>query len=185
MSAHTSGCGGARVAAYTVYNLGLCIPIGMARTALAVFYLIKHAIIECTEDLPRGNSSERGKEKEKVEQNRKKAIAGGKKAKGLRGKAKAAAQVGEAFVIEGYKKGKHLIEEEAEGERIGDEQDELVSKWSDQLLRGVTEIFWFGAPIYTVRDHWDKDTKVSSLGVDELQNLWDQESAFDKRFEAS
>lgn len=180
-----------RAALYTVYNLGFGIPIGLARTIISVAFVAKHTFYakkyasagatykERLEDQAKNKSRQRElqlkKEKEKT-----------REAKGLNkvlhwGREKLSEvknEMGEFkdnLVLEVKTEANELITE-----NITKEEKDRKAKWHGHLLRGVTEIFYFGAPYYTYQDNFSSKYKAAVFQLKDLVALIREEKATDR-----
>jgi len=177
-----------RVAVYTAYILGAGILIGLARTVLAIIYIAKHAFYAKSyeaahqKNLQKHSITEREHLREQENQEAEKNT---HKTHGLK---KVRAWVAE----QGTKLG-NAIENAADHighpteSALEERQQNLVSvleaskkaSWKEQLLRGISELFYVGTLYHSYRDNCVKNHRVSFLGLDELVQLVDGESQFD------
>jgi hypothetical protein len=180
-----------KVVAYTVYNLGIGIIVGLIRTIIAVAYVAKHAFYakayekvynkdkNARNDQLAQSQTERDQKVQKAEQETKKATGVKKvKAKAAEFANKAEQAVGGAIeeiaysVDQGAKEMAHDVLQNMEKTK--------QEAWYGELFRGVTELLLVGAPYHTYQDNFSKDHKVSIFGFEELQKLIQDEHDSDK-----
>lgn len=181
-----------KVVAYTVYNLGVTIIVGLVRTLIAIAYIAMHIIYanayaaaykkeaNARFDHHVDKQVARDRENRKAEQET-------RLAKGLLDTAKAKAH--EVKTKLGNKMGelKDEIKYEA-NETFLEAQNEFSQKsefvrqeeWYGQLVRGLSEMVYIGAPYYTYQDNFSKDHKASVYGFQELKALLRNERDFDR-----
>ncbi len=179
-----------KVVAYTVYNLGVCIVVGLVRTMIAVAYIARHAFVAHTYAEAQKQQSNKAKEAlvgKQVASNRavKEAEKATENAAGLNKagawlKEKATqAQHSVVGVIDDIE---YQASKVAQGVRVTVVQGTCETRqeaWYGELVRGLSEMLIVGAPYYTYQDNFSKDHQVSIFGLQELAKLIQDEANAD------
>lgn len=192
-SQHCANLG--KVAAYAVYNIGVGIAVGLVRTIIAVAYIAKHAFYaKAYDDAQRSQTSAHRDERVETQAARRREIRQAERdtwqATGL-GKLT-------AVVKEGATKLKHKVGEVvddvkseaseairgAESATVHATLEARQEMWYGQLVRGLSEIVYIGAPYYTYQDNFSKDHKASVYGLQELADLMEKENEMDEMIQS-
>lgn len=193
MSSQASCCteGVGRFFIYGAYNLGLGIAVGLVRTAIATAYIAKHAFYAGTfqkhyEDLREArqsdlsrNRSDRAHENRTADRDTERATGIAKAWSWAKGKVVKAKNGMAGLVDEGLNLAEGAVLQGA-NDFVQTVEAERAKAWKGELGRGLSEIFYFGAPYHTYQDNFSKEHKVSVFGLDELCALMNKEATDDK-----
>lgn len=161
-----------KVALYTTYNLGLCIPIGILRTSLAAFYLVKHCLNATNYKLAyRIRNQDQGKAVEKKQSD---ATEDKERSVDYYSYIKEA----EARAIKVLNFASNQLEE-LDAVQLYKEERRINAIWQGELIRGISEIIWIGAPIWTGADFLGTKN-VGIFSLEQLQEALNAEKAFDQ-----
>src|ERR1700733_4607303 len=174
------------VCAYTIYNLGVGIIIGLVRTIIAIAYVAKHAFYaKLYEQASQQAKTVRHNKNFEKQQNREQAVANAaNKVEGAEGPKKVEAWIGGklAQVSHGVGAVKDKIVLDVK-DAIQEVQVTAVEAFEDtrkeagygQLARGLSEIVYVGAPYYTYQDNF-YEHQVALFGYRELRQLIEDEN---------
>jgi len=179
-----------RIAAYTVYNAGGSVLVGLVRTVVAVAYMAKHWFYKnqyqlaanaqresSAEEYVDGHVRREGQNREARWKTRnatglKKFTAKAKEWKTRAGNAVAGLRDEVVYEVRDTLQG---LRDAA----VNNLEQAQFDSWKAEAVRGLTELFWIGAPYQTYQDNF-AGRKVSIFGLSELRKKIEAENAFDE-----